>query len=708
MRAPSLGRIRPRLDPGRTVAAALLAAGFLLAGAASVLADAPDPATIDVETDGLTVTVSGSWTWPEQDAPCGPGTRTNRAAGWAADWGDGWTGNVVQSRDAPAGTGFHMGGATDNVVYRSAANGGLGDCGTAIPGGGVTGTWGPLSHTYAEPGSSTLCVVAYDVHYTMVGGVPVPKAARELLAGGPVHNPDNSAQKNYRDGRNGIQCIAADVELRLPEPELTLAKSATESSYDAVGDILHYAFLVTNTGDVPLAGPVSIADDRTTDESCPAVTTVRNHDGILDPGESITCTATRSVTQGDLAAGEVENTATASADGTTSAPDSVTVLADGRPALHLAKAATESTYLLAGDVLHYAFTVRNSGNIRLAGPVSIADDRTSDESCPAVTTVGNHDAWLDPGEELACTATYTTDAADVTAGEVENTATASADGTTSDPDSVTVTATVQVRALGLAKATSDDEFAKTAGETLHFTFRVTNTGNVRLHGPVDVDDPMTTDEACPDVATVGNEDAWLDPGEHVVCTATYVTTQEDVLRGYIENVATASADDTQSPPDEVLVPEAPTFYVLLDQSHSIAPRTTSTIARYNRFLDRWQLRTTKAAYSLTLFNSVRSVDRYVDTPISGAPHLSRRTFRPSGYTPLYDSAARAIRVLHARDPLAPVVFVIFTDGEDNRSTTETRTSLARLIHRMENDHDWRFIYVGTRLGALEAAVAALR
>lgn len=708
MHASILGRLRSRRDAGRAASAALLAAGFVLLGAASVLADAPDPATIDVTADGLTVTVSGTWVWPEQDEPCGPGTRTNRAAGWAADWGDGFAGNFVQSRDAPKGTGFHMGGPTDNLVYRSDANDGRGDCGTGLPGGGVAGAWGPLSHTYAEPGTYTLCVVTYDVHYTMVGGVPVPKAAKEVLAGGAIHNPDNSAQKNYLNGRNGIQCIASEVTLRLPEPELTLAKSATETSYAAVGDVLHYTFLVTNTGDVPLAGPVTIADDRTNDESCPAVTTVGNNDAVLDPDEAITCTASRSVTQGDLNAGEVENTATASADGTTSAPDSVTVLADGQPALTIVKDATETTYLLAGDLLHYTFTVRNSGNIRLAGPVAIADDKTTDESCPAVTTVGNTDAWLDPGEEIVCTATYTIDAADVTAGSVENTATASADGTTSDPDSVTVTATAQLRELTLAKATSEDEFAKTAGETLHFTFRVTNTGNVRLHGPVTVDDPMTTDEACPDVATVGNTDAWLDPGEHIVCTATYVTTQADVLRGYVENVATASADDTQSPPDEVLVPEAPTFYVLLDQSHSIQTRENATIARYNRFLDRWQGRTQKAAYSLTLFNSDRYVDRYVDTPISGVPHLSHRTFHPNAYTPLYDSAARAIRALHARDPLAPVVFVIFTDGQDNTSTLETRQSLARLIHRMENDHDWRFIFVGAHLASLRDAVVAMR
>ena len=74
--------------------------------------------------------------------------------------------------------------------------------------------------------------------------------------------------------------------------------------------------MVTNTGNVSLAGPVTVDDDMATDRACPAVTTVGNLDGFLDPGESITCTATHTVTQADLNAGAVTNVATASADGT--------------------------------------------------------------------------------------------------------------------------------------------------------------------------------------------------------------------------------------------------------------------------------------------------------------------------------------------------------------------------------------------------------
>ncbi|HET8944140.1 MAG TPA: hypothetical protein VFO59_05100, partial [Dehalococcoidia bacterium] len=51
---------------------------------------------------------------------------------------------------------------------------------------------------------------------------------------------------------------------------------------------------------------------------------VGNLDNFLDPGESITCSASYSITQGDIDAGSVTNTATASAAGTTSNQDSET------------------------------------------------------------------------------------------------------------------------------------------------------------------------------------------------------------------------------------------------------------------------------------------------------------------------------------------------------------------------------------------------
>lgn len=323
--------VRPRSLRRHIVGIPLAAAALVLVGAAAVSADSPDPVTIEVEQDGLTVTLSGTWKWLEKFAPCGPGTLTNRAAGWQADWDDGFTGNPVPSKRGPIGLFYHMGSRTDNLVYRSSANGGRGDCGVAATNApGVVGTWGPISHTYAEPGEYNVCVLMYDVRYkrTTTGQI-VLSDAKQLQAGGPNRNRDNSAETNNYAA--GDQCAAQIVVV--VNGELTLTKTVAEATYDEVGDVLNYTFVVENTGTTAIAGPISIDDDKTADESCPDVATVGNQDGYLDPGEDITCTATRTVVQGDLDAGKVVNTATASADGVTSNEDSATSEADRPNAL---------------------------------------------------------------------------------------------------------------------------------------------------------------------------------------------------------------------------------------------------------------------------------------------------------------------------------------------------------------------------------------
>ncbi len=112
--------------------------------------------------------------------------------------------------------------------------------------------------------------------------------------------------------------------------------------------MISYSYLVTNSGNVSLAGPVTVADDKATDESCPDVSTVGDGDGFLDPGESVTCTASYTITQADLDAGSVTNVATASADGTNSNPDEETVTANQSPALTLVKTADPLTYYGGG------------------------------------------------------------------------------------------------------------------------------------------------------------------------------------------------------------------------------------------------------------------------------------------------------------------------------------------------------------------------
>ncbi len=338
---------------------------------------------------------------------------------------------------------------------------------------------------------------------------------------------------------------------------LTIVKSATEATFTAAGDVLHYEFLVTNTGFYPLQGPVTVSDDRASDESCPAVDLQGDLDTYLDPGESITCTATYTVTAGDVTAGSVTNVATASAGGITSPSDDATVPYLSPAALTISKTATEATFTAAGDVLHYSFLVSNSGGVGLAGPVSVSDDKASDETCPPVTTVGDLDATLDPGESITCTATYTVSSDDVTAKHVTNSASATADRVTSNTD----TATVDLAALAIAKDSTTTEITA-AGQVVPYEITVTNTGGSTLTNPA------VADSLCSSAPTLVSGDTGGDAvfaaGEAWVYACSHTVTQAEMNIGsWITNTATATTDQTapRSATRDIDVTQAPLLEV---------------------------------------------------------------------------------------------------------------------------------------------------
>jgi hypothetical protein len=108
------------------------------------------------------------------------------------------------------------------------------------------------------------------------------------------------------------------------------------------------------------------------------------------------------------------------------------------PSLSLDKQITAGNpFTAADDVISYDYVVANNGNLSLSGPVLVTDDRIAVVTCPDVSSVGDADAWLNPGESLVCTGEYTVTADDVTAGSVTNSAFASADGVDSETDSET-------------------------------------------------------------------------------------------------------------------------------------------------------------------------------------------------------------------------------------------------------------------------------
>ena len=243
-----------------------------------------------------------------------------------------------------------------------------------------------------------------------------------------------------------------------------------------VGGNVYYKFMVYNGGDLPLTG-ISVSDPTLAATSADPATCIWSTS--LAPGDTNVCV------KGPIAAvsGSHPNTATAMgnhATGSTTSSPSTATYATTR--LSIFKDAVERYFTTAGDILNYSYLVTNSGFAPLLGPVIVADDKSADETCPAVSTVGDFDDYLDPGESITCTATYSVQPADVTAGFVTNLASASAGGTTSNLASKTVNV---VADLSISKSSAPKPYA--AGATMTYTIMVTNSGPGAVTGAQVVD-----------------------------------------------------------------------------------------------------------------------------------------------------------------------------------------------------------------------------
>lgn len=79
-----------------------------------------------------------------------------------------------------------------------------------------------------------------------------------------------------------------------------------------------------------------------------------------------------------------------------------------------------------------------------------------------------------------------------------------------------------------------------AGDVIHYTYTVTNTGHATLHD-ITVHDTVIGPIHCPETT--------LDPGRSMRCTASFTITQEDVDRGSVTNAAIVTGLDPTDKPE---------------------------------------------------------------------------------------------------------------------------------------------------------------
>ncbi len=471
---------------------------------------------------GASETCTGTYSVTQADVDAGSVTNTATASATAPPSGQTITSasssvTVDASESYPSltlvksttSTGYGAAGDTIDYSYVVTNNGTTSLSGVAVSDNLIASVSCP--DATLAPGASETCTGSYTVTQADVNAGSVTNTATASAI-----PPSGSA---ITSGSSSVTVEASDAT-----SSLTLVKSTTSTGYGAAGDTIDYSYVVTNTGSTTLSS-VAVSDNKVASVSCP--------DATLAPAASETCTGTYAVTQADVDAGSVTNTATASADPPTgssisSATSSVTVDASQRySSLTLVKSTTSTGYGAAGATIHYSYALTNNGTTTLSS-VAVSDNKVASVSCP--------DATLAPGASETCTGSYTVTQADVNAGSVTNTATASANpptgsSITSATSSVTVEASGATSSLTLAKSTNSTGYGA-AGDTIDYSYVVTNTGTTTLHG-VAVSDNKVASVSCPD--------ATLAPAASETCTGTYSVTQSDVDTGAVTNTATASA-----------------------------------------------------------------------------------------------------------------------------------------------------------------------
>lgn len=358
---------------------------------------------------------------------------------------------------------------------------------------------------------------------------------------------------------------------------LSLTKSATPGTVSAVGDTVSYTFHVTNTGNVTLK---TLGVTESSFSGSGALSSITCPPDALAPGASADCTASYPVTQADLNAGSITNTAVATAKTpanatVTSAASSAVVGVDQVANLVIVKSASPSaaaTYN-AGQLITYTYVVSNTGNIPVSGITVNEQTFTgtgalSAISCPATS--------LDPATQFSCTATYELTQADIDRGSLVNTANATgtaASGPVTADDSTVTTPQEQLPELTLTK-TASTAFVNAAGDQIGYTFHIRNTGNVTV---TDVAADETAFSGTGALATPDCPTTTLAPGQAIDCTATYTVTQADMNSGSIVNTAEATGAD---PSDADVTSAKSTATVTVNATPAIAIEKTVDVSSY--------------------------------------------------------------------------------------------------------------------------------
>ena len=331
-------------------------------------------------------------------------------------------------------------------------------------------------------------------------------------------------------------CGDAIVKVNPSQPQLTLDKKASKTKNVVAGDTIDYTITVSNTGNVVLSN-IKITDDNFNGTGKLAELKGEIPDK-LGVGQSFTLTTSYVVQQEDIDKGtDLINIA----NGTATDPKGGEVTDDGtaestpdeqKPAIHVVKDADKTDNVKAGDLITYTATMTNTGNVTLKD-MSIAETVFTGKGEP-VKLVCPEMQQLNVGGSMSCVGTYEVvqgdiDQAQAISNTVEGSAHSPKDVVVKETADKTVNLVAPQPAYTLDKVVDEGDEPVDVGDTIHYSFTATNTGNVTIKNLV-LNDPKLGINA----HSLGD----LAPGETAVLEhQSYTVTEQDVLDGEVFNEA---------------------------------------------------------------------------------------------------------------------------------------------------------------------------
>lgn len=344
---------------------------------------------------------------------------------------------------------------------------------------------------------------------------------------------------------------------------LNVVKTSSPKNYDGPNQVINYTYTLTNLGTLPVYN-VSLVDDKVATITCPPGSLAQ-----IASGTSVSCTGSYTTTQTDVNNKSLTNTVkvTYTSEGVDIIKyANLTINFIAKPKLLLGKSGVAPTTVAAGQLIAYTFTLKNIGNVQLQGNYTITDSKMGNAvDCTSATSP------LNVNDTTTCTGSYALKNTDITAGKVDNSATATAYYGTFTVTSNTANATVAIPPLNLDLGWSLPNGATgitALGQTITYTYTVTNRSTKTMNNITVSDTRGANKYTCSNWSSVA-------PGASPSCTRTYSAyTQADMDSGAVVNQAVAAAASYTSNTATTSTPVTKDMKLQLTKTGSTSTATT--------------------------------------------------------------------------------------------------------------------------------------